>query len=105
MTAAAEARFGDQLAIAGGDVELSYVGLVDAARTFAAALVASGVAVGDRVAIWCPNYVEWVVAALGVFETGAVLVPVNTRFKGGEAGDILSRSRARVLVTVTDFLG
>jgi hypothetical protein len=36
---------------------------------------------------------------------GAVLVPVNTRFKGGEAATSLTRSRARVLVTVTDFLG
>jgi acyl-CoA synthetase (AMP-forming)/AMP-acid ligase II len=33
-----------------------------------------------------------------------VLVPVNTRFKGVEAADILSRSRAKVLVTVSDFL-
>ena len=33
-----------------------------------------------------------------------MLVPVNTRFKGGEAADILARSRARVLVTATDFL-
>ena len=40
-----------------------------------------------------------------MFEAGAVLVPVNTRFKGVEAADILRRSRARVLVTVTDFLG
>ena len=32
-------------------------------------------------------------------------MPVNTRFKGAEAVDILARSQARVLVTVTDFLG
>ena len=38
-------------------------------------------------------------------QAGAVLVPVNTRFKGPEAADILRRSRARALVTVTDFLG
>ena len=60
---------------------------------------------GDRVAIWCFNCAEWVVAVLGIFSAGAVLVPVNTRFKGAEAADILVRSRARVLVTVTDFLG
>ena len=30
---------------------------------------------------------------------------MNTRFKGAEAADILARSGARVLVTVTDFLG
>ena len=56
-------------------------------------------------AIWCGNCAEWTVAALGVFAAGAVLVPVNTRFKGGEAAVILARSGAHVLVTVADFLG
>ena len=41
---------------------------------------------------------------LGLWQAGAVLVPINTRFKGAEAADILLRSRAHVLVTVTDFL-
>src|ERR1039458_6327171 len=50
------------------------------------------------------NSAEWVVALLGLSLAGAVLVPINTRFKGGEAADILTRSRARALVTVTDFL-
>jgi acyl-CoA synthetase (AMP-forming)/AMP-acid ligase II len=67
-------------------------------------LVAAAVEPGDRVAIWAFNSVEWVVAMLGSSLAGAVLVPVNTRFKGAEAADILRRSRARVLVTVTDFL-
>ncbi|HEX6476720.1 MAG TPA: FadD3 family acyl-CoA ligase [Acidimicrobiales bacterium] len=105
MTAAAAEHFGDRLAIVDGSTQLSYRDLRDAARTFAAALVASGVEPGDRVAIWAFNCVEWVVTALGLFEAGAVLVPVNTRFKGIEAADILSRSQAKVLVTVSDFLG
>jgi acyl-CoA synthetase (AMP-forming)/AMP-acid ligase II len=84
---------------------LTYGELADEARTFGAALVASGVGPGDRVAIWAPNSADWVVAVLGLLHAGAVLVPVNTRFKGAEAADILGRSRARVLVTVTDFLG
>jgi acyl-CoA synthetase (AMP-forming)/AMP-acid ligase II len=57
------------------------------------------------VAIWGFNSAEWIVSVLGLFEAGAVLVPVNTRFKGVEAADILSRSGAKVLVTVSDFLG
>ena len=65
----------------------------------------SGIEPGDRVAIWAFNSAEWIVAVLGIFQAGAVLVPVNTRFKGVEAADILARSRARALVTVTDFLG
>jgi acyl-CoA synthetase (AMP-forming)/AMP-acid ligase II len=67
--------------------------------------VASGIGPGDRVAIWSANGAEWVVALFGVLSAGAVLVPVNTRFKGSEAADILARSGARLLVTMTDFLG
>ncbi len=105
MLAAAEERHGDRVAVRDGETVLTYTQLAAAARRFGAALVASGVGPGDRVAIWCFNCAEWVVAVLGVFTAGAVLVPVNTRFKGAEAADILARSRARVLVTVTDFLG
>jgi acyl-CoA synthetase (AMP-forming)/AMP-acid ligase II len=105
MVADTVARAGDRPAIRDGDVELSYRELDERAHAFGAALVASGIEPGDRVAIWAFNSVEWVVAALGLWSAGAVLVPVNTRFKATEAADILCRSRAKVLVTVTDFLG
>ena len=104
MLAAAEERFGDATAVREPGRDLSYAALAGAARTFGAALVASGVEPGDRVALWCPNCTEWPVAMLGILSAGGVLVPVNTRFKGAEAADILGRSGARVLVTVTDFL-
>ena len=105
MLGSAADRFADRVAVRDGATELSYAALAEAAEEFGAALVAAGVDPGDRVAIWCGNCAEWTVAALGLFAAGAVLVPVNTRFKGAEAADILARSGARVLVTVTDFLG
>ena len=105
MVAAAADQFGDRPAVTDDGRTLSYRELVDQSRSLAAALVASGIEPGDRVAIWAFNSLEWVVAVLGIFHAGAVLVPINTRFKGPEAADILSRSRARVLITVTDFLG
>jgi HIP---CoA ligase len=57
------------------------------------------------VAIWAPNCAEWMLAALGALRAGAVLVPLNTRFKGGEAAYILRSSAATTLVTVRGFLG
>jgi acyl-CoA synthetase (AMP-forming)/AMP-acid ligase II len=102
---AAEDRHRERVAVHDGTTTLTYAELAAAARQFGAALVEAGVDPGDRVAIWCGNCAEWVVAVLGIFAAGAVLVPVNTRFKGREAADLLVRSRARVLVTVTDFLG
>ena len=98
-------RFSDRLATRDGATDLTYHELDARARAFAAALVEAGIDPGDRVAIWCFNSAAWIVAALGVFSAGAVLVPVNTRFKGPEAADILARSGARALVSVTDFLG
>ena len=105
MLAATAERFGARSAIIDGTTVLSYVELVGEARRFGAALIDAGIQPGDRVAIWAGNSARWVVAALGLFEAGGVLVPVNTRFKGPEAADLLRRSRARALVTVTDFLG
>jgi acyl-CoA synthetase (AMP-forming)/AMP-acid ligase II len=105
LTAAAADRFGDSLAVVDGDERLTYRDLLDRARIFGAALVATGVQAGDTVAVWAPNGARWIIAALGTWQAGAVVVPVNTRFKGREAADILRRCRARVLVTVTDFLG
>ena len=69
------------------------------------AVQALGVKPGDRVAVWAPNSARWVVAALGILGAGAVLVPVNTRFKGAEAAYILRKSGARALFVVADFLG
>ena len=105
MVAGTVGRFGARPAIIDGTTSLTYDELVERARRFGAALIASGVEPGDRVAIWADNSARWVVAVLGIFEAGAVLVPINTRFKGTEAAEILRRSRAGVLVTVTDFLG
>ena len=105
MTADAAERFGSQPAIVDDGRSISYSALFDAARQFAASLVAAGIGQGDRVAIWAPNGAAWIISALGLFQAGAVLVPINTRFKGAEAAVILQRSGARALVTVTDFLG
>ncbi len=102
---AAAAQYTDTVAVSDGQTHLSYPALYEEARTFAAALVASGVEPGERVGIWAFNCAEWIVAAMGLWQAGCVLVPVNTRFKGREAADVLRRSRARLLVTVTDFLG
>src|SRR5712691_6754100 len=83
---------------------LTFAQLAEGATSTARALIASGIEAGDRVAIWAPNTTEWVLAALGVYAAGGVIVPLNTRFKGAEASYILGRARAKVLFTVTDFL-
>ncbi|MGI8663418.1 MAG: FadD3 family acyl-CoA ligase [Acidimicrobiales bacterium] len=96
--------FGDLEGLVDGDVRLTFAELAARADEIAAALIATGVAPGDRVAIWAPNCGEWAFAAMGAHRCGAVVVPLNTRFKGEEAAYILERSGARLLFTVSDFL-
>ena len=98
-------RFGDAEALVDGRLRLGFAGLADAAEASTRAAIASGVGPGVTAAIWAPNIYEWVVAALGVHGAGGVLVPLNTRFKGAEAADILGRSKAKVLFCVNGFLG
>jgi acyl-CoA synthetase (AMP-forming)/AMP-acid ligase II len=97
--------FGDAEALVDGGVRLTWAGLLDEVQTMARFYVAEGVAPGDRVAVWAPNTWHWVVAALGAHYAGATLVPINTRYTGHEALDILQRSQAVALVVVGPFLG
>ena len=97
-------RFGTGEALVDERARLTWTELTESAHRAARALVASGVESGDRVAIWAPNCTEWVVAALGIFAAGGVVIPINTRFKGGEARYVLDRGDARLLFTVSDFL-
>ena len=88
-----------------GGFRLSYAELPEAVDSYARGFVAAGVEPGARLALWAPNCAEWMLAALGALRAGAVLVPMNTRFKGGEAAYILRASGATTLVTVRGFLG
>lgn len=84
---------------------LSYRELWLIVQRTAAALIGAGVLPGDRVALWAPNSADWIVLALGISSAGATLVPINTRFKAHEAGYVLAKSRAKLLCTVSEFLG
>lgn len=101
---AAAERWPGELALIDGDRAWTFAELWADARSAASAMLASGVARADRVAIWAPNCREWILAVLGAQIAGAAVVPLNTRFKGREAGDILRRSHAGLLFVPTDFL-
>ena len=98
-------RHGATEALVDGEVRLSYARLAPEVDRYARGFVAAGVGTGDRVAIWAPNCAEWMLGALGLLRAGAVLVPLNTRFKGGEAAYIVRDAGATTLVTVRGFLG
>jgi acyl-CoA synthetase (AMP-forming)/AMP-acid ligase II len=103
--ARAAREFGDHEAIATREERMSYTELHEAVRTIARRFAAAGLAPGDRLALWGPNIFSWVPTALAALCQGVTLVPLNTRFTGPEADDIIVRSGAKALVVIGPFLG
>ncbi len=95
----------DKITIEDESKHISFAELNDLRIKAAKAFLALGVEKGDCVAIWAPNVHEWIVAAIGAQSVGGIVVPVNTRMKGSEAAYVLNTSRAKVLCTVSGFLG
>jgi len=105
MVLSAADRFGDAEAVVDGPLRLTFTQVVDRIRCAAGAFAEQGIEKDDRVAIWAPNSAEWLIAAFGLLTAGAVLVPVNTRFKPEEAADIIGRSGAKAVLVQQGFLG
>ena len=73
-------------------------------------LIQLGIEPGDKVSLWMMNRPEWIHAALAVMRIGAVLVPINTRFRSEDAAYVLGQSDSTTLIIAArsgpiDFLG
>src|SRR5918993_5738180 len=78
-------ELGDEPAVSVAGTGLSYAELRGAA-----AAVAAQVAGARRVAVWAEATLETIVAAVGVLEAGAALVPVNPKLGRAELEHVLS---------------
>ncbi|HET6153578.1 MAG TPA: FadD3 family acyl-CoA ligase [Marmoricola sp.] len=74
-------------------------------RDVAKGYLASGFAPGERIVVWAPNSIAWVLAGLAVSYAGGTLVPVNSRYTGHEVADIVDRTGATIVVVDDGFLG
>jgi acyl-CoA synthetase (AMP-forming)/AMP-acid ligase II len=102
--AVAAERWPDAPALIENGQEMTFAELWSCARAAASAFLQRGIKRGDRIAIWAPNIGPWIFAALGMHACGAVLIPLNTRYKGEEAGEILRRTGAAMLFMRREFL-
>ncbi|NHC21685.1 AMP-binding protein [Nocardioides sp. IC4_145] len=102
---AAADRFGDHPAYVQDGEVVTFLELLSRVRRAARAYVARGLRPGDRVCLWAPNSIDWVVAGLAVSYAGGVLVPVNSRYTAHEVADVVERTAARLVVVADGFLG
>ncbi|MFJ3902729.1 AMP-binding protein [Streptomyces sp. NPDC090025] len=95
---AAAARTPEHPAVVYFDARLSYRELDALSDSVAGHLAAHGVERGDRVAVMLQNSPHFVLALLGAWKAGAVVVPLNPMYKSGEVGHALRDSGARAVV-------
>lgn len=76
----------------------TYAALLDRGRRLASALVEEGATKGARIAAWMEDCTEYVELYVACALAGLVVVPINARFTGHEAKQILTDSGAHTLV-------
>jgi acyl-CoA synthetase (AMP-forming)/AMP-acid ligase II len=82
----------------GPDVRWSFAELRERSRAVGRALLAHGIAPGERVALWATNLPEWLLMQFGCAYAGVVLVPLNPLYRAAEVAYVLRRSEAAAIV-------
>ncbi|MBI3090785.1 MAG: AMP-binding protein [Candidatus Tectomicrobia bacterium] len=95
----------DRLAVKDAEKSWTYHTLMQQSTAYARAFLAQGVEPGEHVALLLKNCPEWIAAQLALAQIGAVLVPVNTRYRTEELRYCLHQSESVALLTMPEFLG
>jgi fatty-acyl-CoA synthase len=79
-------RFPDRpaLVVRHQNVRLSYAELKQRVDAVAAGLIALGLTPGDRIGIWSPNNLEWVLTQFATAKAGLILVNINPAYRSHE---------------------
>lgn len=77
----------------------TYTELLADVDALARALLAKGVAAGDRIGIWAPNGPEWTILQYATARVGAILVNVNPAYRSHELTYVVNQSGMRMLVS------
>ncbi len=91
-------KFGDRTAILLGSRRVTYAELDRDSNRVANALIKLGAGKGDRVAMLINNSPEFVTVYFGISKSGAIAVPLDTRYKIDELASVCNDCRPKVLV-------
>ena len=96
--AAASIAFGNKTAVIYLGTRFSYNTIMRFAEDFAASLCDQGVEEGERVILYIPNSVQWVIAWLGIQRIGAVAIPITPIYTAYDLQYIANDSGAKFIV-------
>ena len=96
--ATASVKFSNKTAVIYLGTRFSYNTIMRLAENFAASLCDQGIGEGERVILYIPNSVQWVIAWLGIQRIGAVAIPITPIYTAYDLQYIASDSGAKFIV-------
>ncbi|MDG1207040.1 MAG: AMP-binding protein [Pseudomonadales bacterium] len=85
------------------NMRLTYRELSEQVNMAAKALMALGLQKGDRIGIWSPNNLQWLITQYASAKIGSVLVTINPAYRSHELAYVLKQSGCRALVIQNQF--
>ncbi|MBL4871740.1 MAG: AMP-binding protein [Robiginitomaculum sp.] len=85
------------------NIRLSYAELDRRVRNVAAGLVELGIEPGERVGIWAPNCVEWMIAQYATARAGIILVNINPAYRIAEVEYALNKVGCSAIILARSF--
>lgn len=98
-------RLGSRLAVREREKDWNYQELLARSRDFSDYLVSLGVQDGHRIAVVLPNSGVFVTALFGILRTGAVIVPLNDRYRKQELQSYLDDVSLSAVVVPREAVG
>jgi len=98
-------RWGDKEAVVvrHQGIRWSYRQLGEAIEAFAAGLLALNLQPGDRIGIWSPNNIEWLISQFATAKAGLILVNINPAYRKGELSYTLKKVGCKALILARQF--
>jgi len=82
---------------------ITFFDLNQKANQLAHALISMGTRTGDKIALLAFNSIEWIVVFFAIAKIGAILVPINYRYKRDELVYVINNSESNTLIFGPEF--
>ena len=84
-------------------IRFTYSQLAEHVNTLAKAFISAGLQKGDRIGIWSPNNVQWLITQYATAKAGLILVTINPAYRSHELAYVLRQSGCKGLVLQNNF--
>lgn len=88
-----------------GNIRKTFQQILEESDQLAAGLLELGIKRGDRVGIWGPNSIEWILTQYATARAGIILVNINPLYRANELEYVLEKVGCKAIIAADEFKG